>query len=71
MQRKLLGLLIAVLLLSIAFSGCMEGNNNTSNVGSNTQHGSLDVEVLDDNGEFFPDIQVLLWTEENKPLRNN
>ena len=65
MQKKFSGLLIAVLLLSIAFSGCLEGNNNTSNVEQEAQQGSLEVEVQGHNGEFVPDIEVSLWTEEN------
>lgn len=65
MQNKLLGLLIAVLLLSIAFSGCLEGNNNTSNIEQEAQHGSLEVKVTDRNSNLISNAQVWLWTEEN------
>jgi len=74
MQRKSLVLLTAVLLLTIVFSGCSEKNNNTftsepsdntSNVEPKAQHGSLEVEVIDENGAVVSNAVVWLWTQEN------
>jgi len=81
MQKKLLSIIFTVLLLTIIFSGCSEKNNNTSNSPNNnsngetnnntstgepdTQLGSLEVEVVDRNGNSVSCAEVWLWTEEN------